>query len=78
MIGITTPPLHNSKRRRFANSERLAIVRNVRRRVEAGESIWGACRALNITFPKQYGEWSATSRAMKEHDKQRKGNKEYS
>jgi hypothetical protein len=77
MIGITTPPLHNSKRRRFANSERLAIVRNVRRCVKAGGSIWGACRALNF-IPKQYGEWSATLRAMMEHDKQLKGNKEYS
>jgi hypothetical protein len=52
--------------RRFADFERLAIVRNVRRRVEAGESIRGACRAL-IIIPKQYREWSTTSRAMLEH-----------
>ena len=64
MIGTHTTP--TSKRRRFANSERLAIVRNVRRRVEAGESIRGACRALNI-IPKQYREWSRTSLAVMEH-----------
>jgi hypothetical protein len=34
--------------RRFSNFERLAIVRNVKRRVEAGESIRGACRELKI------------------------------
>ena len=48
------------------NFERLAIGRNVRRRVEAGESIRGARRALNI-IPKQYGEWSRMSTAMMEH-----------
>ena len=65
MIGTHTTP--TSKRRRFANFERLAIDGNVRtRRVEAGESIRGACRALNI-IPKQYREWSTTSRAMLEH-----------
>jgi hypothetical protein len=38
MIGRTPPtPTPNSKKRRFANFERLAIVRNVRRRVEVGE-----------------------------------------
>ena len=62
----TPTPTHNSKMRRFADFERLAIVRNVRRRVEAGESIRGACRAL-IIIPKQYREWSTTSRAMLEH-----------
>jgi hypothetical protein len=51
MIGRTPTP--NSKRTHFANIERLAIVRNVRRGVEAGESISGACRALNIIL-KQY------------------------
>ena len=62
----TTTPTPNSKRRRFANFEMLAIVRNVRRRVEAGKSIRGACRALNI-IAKQFREWSTTSRAMMEH-----------
>ena len=67
MIGTTTTPTPpNSKRRRFANSERLAIVRNVRRRVELGGTIRGACRALNI-IPKLYREWSATLRAMMDH-----------
>ena len=66
MNGSTTPTPLNSKRRRFANFERLAILRNARRRVEAGESIRAACRALNI-IPKQYREWSTTSRAMVEH-----------
>ena len=55
-----------AKRRRFANSDRLAIVRNVRRRVEAGESIRGACEALNI-IPKQYREWTRMTTAMTEH-----------
>jgi hypothetical protein len=65
MIGTHTTP--TSKRRRFANSERLAIVRNVRRRrVEAGESIRGSCRSLNI-IPKQYQEWLRASLAMMEH-----------
>ena len=66
MFGTTTPTPTNSKRRRFANFERLSIVRNLRRRVEAGESIRGACRALNI-IPKQYREWSMISRAMMAH-----------
>ena len=57
----------SSKRRRFTNAERLAIIRNVRRRVEAGESIRGACRALNI-IPKQYREWSRTSTAIINHN----------
>jgi hypothetical protein len=71
LLHILLPP--SSKRRRFANSERLVIVRNVRRRVEAGESISGACRALYI-IPKQYKEWSMILRAMM---RQLKG-KEYS
>ena len=57
----------SSKRRRFTNAERLAIIRNVRRRVEAGESIRGACRALNI-IPKQYREWLRTSTAIINHN----------
>lgn len=65
-VGGTPSTTSNGKRRRFANFERLAIVRNVRRRVEAGESIRGACRALNI-IPKQYREWSTNLRAIIEH-----------
>lgn len=62
-----TDTLHpSSKRRRFSNAERLAIVRNVRRRVQAGESIRSACGALNI-IPKQYREWSKTSSAIINH-----------
>ena len=41
------------------------VVRNVRRHVEADESIKGACRALNIIL-KQYREWSRMSTAMME------------
>ena len=63
----STPTTSTSKRRRFANSERLAIVRNVRRRLEGGESIRGACRALNI-IPKQYREWSTKLDTMIEHN----------
>lgn len=66
-LASRTPATTCSKRRRFANSERLAIVRNVRRRLEAGESIRGACRALNI-IPKQYREWSTKLNTMIEHN----------
>jgi hypothetical protein len=67
MDGTTTPtPSNSSRRRRFANFERLAIVRNVRRCVKAGESIRGKCRALNI-IPKQHREWLTISRTMMEH-----------
>jgi hypothetical protein len=57
MIGTLTP---NSKRRHFAIFGRLARFRNVRRHIEAGESIRGAFRALNI-IPEQYREWSKVS-----------------
>ena len=53
------------KRRRFTNSERMAMVRSVKRRVAAGESIRGACRSLNI-IPKQYREWNATMKEISE------------
>jgi hypothetical protein len=55
----------NTKRRRFTNSERMAMVRSVKRRVAAGESIRGACRSLNI-IPKQYREWNATIKDISE------------
>ena len=55
-----------TKRRRFTISDRLAIVRNVRRRIATGESIRGACKALNI-IPKQYREWSKSTEALTGH-----------
>ena len=48
------------------NSQRLAIVRSVKRPVEAGGSIRGACRELNI-IPKQYIEWSKMSATLTAH-----------
>jgi transposase-like protein len=60
----------NAKRRRFSNSERLTMVRNVRRRVAFGESIRKACRLLNIE-PKQYREWERTATNMRERNPQR-------
>ena len=55
-----------TKRRRFTISDRLAIVRNVRRHIATGESIRGACKALNI-IPKQYREWSKSTEALTGH-----------
>lgn len=60
VAGGNTP---SNKRRRFTNSERMAMVRSVKRHVAAGESIRGACRSLNI-IPKQYREWNATNKAI--------------
>ena len=54
------------RRRRFTISDRLAIVRNIGRRIRAGESIRSACRALNI-IPKQYREWSTSTEAFMGH-----------
>ena len=66
--GTQTPPSlpTRAKRRRFTNSERLAMVRNIKRRVATGaESIRKACRELNI-IPKQYREWTKSIKTMSE------------
>jgi transposase-like protein len=60
--GSNTP---STKRRRFTNSERIAMVRGVKMRVAVGESIRGACKSLNI-IPKQYREWNATMKEISE------------
>jgi transposase-like protein len=44
------------RRRSFSNMEKLALVRNVKRRVSANQSIRSACEELKI-IPKQYREW---------------------
>lgn len=56
----------SGKRRRLTISERLAVVRNVKRRVDVGESIRSACRTLNI-IPKQFREWTRLSTTMMAH-----------
>lgn len=51
------------RRRRFTNCNRLSIVRNVNRRLAAGQTIRAACRELGI-IPKQYREWKKKSQDM--------------
>ena len=66
MIAHGVEDYSTPKRRRFTICDRLALLRNVRRRVATGESIRSACKALNIV-PKQYREWSKSSEALTAH-----------
>ena len=66
MIAHGVEDYSTPKRRRFTIYDRLALLRNVRRRVATGESIRCACKALNIV-PKQYREWSKSSEALTAH-----------
>ncbi len=61
----------SAKRRRFTNSEKMALIRAIKRRVAAGESIRGACRSLNI-IPKQYREWTRKLSVISERHPQAK------
>ena len=48
------------------NSQRLSMVRSVKRRLEEGGSIRSACRELNI-ITKQYQEWSKMTATLRAH-----------
>ena len=52
-----TPPPPPGRRRRYSVLEKLAIVRNVRRRIDMGMSQRAACEDMNIHHT-MYGVWA--------------------
>jgi transposase-like protein len=55
------------KRRRLSNREKLSMLRSIRRRAAAGESIRKICASLKIE-PKQYRVWKQQQETMAEKE----------